>query len=166
MLVGHPEAVDQAAQRIAMKLPLAEFTRLAVERQAGSDFWAIGPAALVSPQAVTAGVKRFTLTVSVRNRLTSDLAFEFDASPDPDILRTWQTTLEDKVAHLRMSMEAYEVQQGFGRIVASPVGQRLAALVQAARYLPVRNATVPSHTKPVIFGLDSGPREVNQYPKQ
>jgi hypothetical protein len=166
MLVGHPEAVDQAAQRIAMKLPLAEFTRLAVERQTGSDFWAIGPAALVSPQAVTAGVKRFTLTVSVRNRLTSDLGFEFDASPDPDILRTWQTTLEDKVAHLRMSMEAYEVQQGFGRIVASPVGQRLAALVQAARYLPVRNATVPSHTKPVIYGLDSGPREVNQYPKQ
>ena len=29
-----------------MKLPLGEFTRLAVERQAGSDFWAIGPAAL------------------------------------------------------------------------------------------------------------------------
>jgi hypothetical protein len=166
MLVGHPEAVDQATQRIAMKLPLAEFTRLAVERQAGSDFWVIGPAALLGPQAVSAGVKRFTLTVSVRNNLASDLAFEFEAAPDADTVQKWQATLEDNVAHLRLSMEAYEVQQGFGRIVDSPVGHRLAALVQAARYLPVRNATVPSHTKPVIYGLDSGPREVNQYPKQ
>jgi hypothetical protein len=171
MLVGYPEAVDQAAQRIAMKLPLAEFTRLAVEQQAGSDLWAIGPAALVGPQAVSAGVKRFTLTVSVRNRLTSDLAFEFDAAPDADTLRTWPATLgsaalEGNAVHVRMSMEAYEVQQGFGPIVASPVGQRLAALVQGTRYLPARNATVPSHTKPVIYGLDSGPREVNQYPKQ
>jgi hypothetical protein len=166
MLVGHPEAVDQAAQRIAMKLPLADFTRLAVERQGSNDFWAIGPAALVGPQAVSAGVKRFTLTVSARNRLSSDLAFEFEAAPDADTIEKWQATLEDNVAHLRMSMEADEVQQGFGPIVASPVGQRLAALVQAARFLPARNTTVPSHTKPVIYGLDSGPREVNQYPKQ
>jgi len=171
MLVGRPEAVDQAAQRIAMKVPLGEFTRLAVERQGSSDFWAIGPAALVGPQAVSAGVKRFTLTVSVRNRLSSDLALEFDAAPDADTLRTWETTLggatlEGNAVHLRTSLEADEVQQGFGPIVASPVGQRLAALIQAARYLPVHTATVPNHTKPVIYGLDGGPREVNQYPKQ
>ena len=166
MLVGHPEAVDKAAERIAMKGLPTDLTRLAQERQGRSEFWAIGPAALVGPLAVNAGVKRFTLTVSARNRLTSDLALEFDAAPDADTVQKWQATLEDNVAHLRLSMEADEVQEGFGRIVASPVGQRLAALVQAARYLPVRNATVPSHTKPVIYGLDGGPKEVNQYPKQ
>ena len=166
MLVGHPDAVDQAVQRLAMKSPPAEFTRLAQERQAKSEFWATGPAALVGPQAVSAGVKRFTLAVSLRNALTSDLAFEFNEPPDADTLRTWQATLEGNVAHVRMSMEADEVRQRFGQIAASPVGQRLAALIQAARYLPVRNTVAPSHTKPVIYGLEGGPREVNQYPKR
>jgi hypothetical protein len=166
MLVGHPEAVDQATQRIAMKGPPTDLTRLAQERQGSSEFWAIGPAALIGPQAITAGVIRFTLTVSVRDQLASDLAFEFSRAPDADTLQKWQATLEDNVAHIKTSMEADEAQRTFGRIIASPVGQHLATLVQAARYLPVRNAIVPNHTKPVIYGLDSGPREVNQYPKQ
>jgi hypothetical protein len=59
-------------------------------------------------------------------------------------------------------MEANEVQKRFGQIVASPFGQRLAALVKAARYLPVRNTTVPSQTKPVVYGLDGGPKEMNK----
>ena len=171
MLVGHPDAVDQAAQRIAMNNPAAELTRLAQERQSNSDFWAIGPAALVGPQAVSAAAKRFTLTVSMRDRLTSDLAFEFDRAPDPDALRTWLSTLgpatlEGNVVHVRMSMEADEVRQRFGQIAASPVGQRMASLVLAARYLPVRHTIVPNNTRPVIYGLDGGPREVNQYPKR
>ena len=47
------------------------------------------------------------------------------------------------------------MQQKFGQIAGSPLGQGLAALVEAARYLPVRDNTVPKQTKPIIYGLDS-----------
>jgi hypothetical protein len=163
MLVGTADAVDQAAQRIAMKGPLSDLARSAEERQ-NSEFWVTGSARIVGPQAVSAGVKRFWLTVSVRNRLTSDLAFEFNGVPSAKTLEMLPAgaTLEGNVVHARMSMEADEVQKKFGEIVASPVGERLAALVEAARYLPVRDLTIQRQTKPVIYGLDSGPKVVNQ----
>jgi hypothetical protein len=164
MLVGTADLVDQAAQRIAMRVPLSELARSAEERQASSEFWASGSAQIVGPQALNAGVKRFWLTVSIRNRLTSDLAFEFNGVPSAKTLEMLPggATLEGNVLHARMSMEADEVQMKFGQIVASPVGERLAALVEAARYLPVRDLTIQRQTKPVIYGLDSGPKVVNQ----
>ncbi len=171
MLVGHADAVDLAIQRIAMKGPPAELTRWARERQANSEFWSVGPARFVGPQAVSAGVKRFSLSVSIRNHLMSDMDFEFDEAPGADSLRLWQTTLggatlEGKVVHVRTSMEADEAQQRFGQIAASPLGQSLAALVKASRYLPARDTTVPRPARPVIYGLDGGPKEVNQLPKR
>jgi hypothetical protein len=171
MLVGHADAVDEAVQRLAMKAPPTALTRMAAERQASSEFWAIGSAGVVGPQAVSAGVERFSLTVSVRNGLTSDAAFEFDGAPSADTLGKWQTTLgetvlEGEVVHHRLSMEADEAQQKFGQIAASPLGQRLADLVQAARYLPARDTTVLRQNKPVIYGLDSGPKEVTQLPSR
>src|SRR2546426_1776751 len=62
ILVGHSDAVDQSVRRIEMKDPPTELTRLAEERQASSEFWATGSAGLVGPEAVSAGVKRFSLT--------------------------------------------------------------------------------------------------------
>ncbi len=93
MLFGHADAVDQAVQRIAMKAPPTELTRLAQERQASSEFWAIGSAGLAGPQAVNSGVKRFLLTVWIRNNLTSDVALEFNGVPSPNALSMWQTKL-------------------------------------------------------------------------
>jgi hypothetical protein len=167
MLVGTAGAVDDAVRRINMKVPPSELTRLAEERQASSEFWAVGSAGLIGPQLLSAGVKRFSLIVSVRDRLISDVAFEFNGMPDERTLRMWQSrlgnaTLEGNALHLRMAMEADEVQAKFGRIAAGPVGERLAALVKASRYLPVRDASVPLQTKPAIYGLDDGPRVVNQ----
>jgi len=46
-------------------------------------------------------------------------------------------------------------------IVSSPIGQRLGMLVKAAGKLPGRDAK-PDRTRPVIYGLDGGPREVKQ----
>ena len=160
MLIGHPDAVDQAVQRIARKAPLSELVRSAGERQDKSDLWAIGSPRFISPEAVSAGVKRFDLTVSLRNRFASDLAFEFDGIPKAGTILA-AATVEGNVAHARMSMEPDEVRQKFGQIAASTVGQRLAALVQAAKYLPVPNPTLPKRTKAVIYGLDGGPKEVN-----
>jgi hypothetical protein len=171
MLVGHADAVDQAIQRIAMNGPPTELTRLAEERQASSEFWAIGSAGLVGPGVVSAGMKRFLLTVWIRDRVTSDVAFEFNGVPSANTLRTWQAklgnaTVEGDAVHLRVSMEAAEVQQMLRQTAASPLGQGLAALVEAARYLPVRDTTAPMRAKPMIYGLDDGPREVKQYPTQ
>jgi hypothetical protein len=146
--------------------------RLAGEQQASSEFWAVGPASLVGPQAVSTGVKRFLLTVSIKDRLTSDLALDFDEVPSAETIQTWQTTLgaatlEGNAVCARISMEADEVQQKFAQIADSPLGERLAALVEAAQYLPTHNTTVPAaaapkSAKPVIYGLDGGPRELGQ----
>jgi hypothetical protein len=168
-LVGHADAVDQAVQRIAAKGPPAELTRLAEERQAGSDFWAVGSAGFAGQQAMSAGVKRFSLAVSIRNRLTSDLSFEFDGIPSADTLALWQTfgaaTVEGNVVHVKTSMEADEVKRKFDQIATSPHGRQLGELITAARYLPAPDSSVPKQTKPVIYGLDSGPKEVNQLPR-
>jgi hypothetical protein len=167
MLIGHAEAVDQAAQRIATQGPLSELTRSAVQRQADSDFWAVGSAKLLDAQTASAGMKRFSLTASTRDRFASDTAFEFDGVPDADTLRTWLAslggaTIEGSAVHVRVSMEPDEAPQWFPQIAVSPLGQRLGTLVKAARYLPARDATSTGRTKPVIYGLDSGPKEVNQ----
>jgi hypothetical protein len=170
MLVGHSDAVDQAVQRIAAKGPPAELTHLAEERQAGSDFWAVGSAGFAGPQAVSAGAKRFSLAISIREHLASDLFLEFDGIPGANTLGLWQptfgvATLEGNVVHVKTSMEADEVRRKFGQIAASPHGRRLADLITAARYLPAPGSSVPKPTKPIIYGLESGPKEVTQLPR-
>jgi hypothetical protein len=135
-LLGHAEAVDRAAQRIAMEGPPADL-------QANGEFWAAGPAG-------QAGVKRVSLTVTIRDRVTSDLAFEFDGVPDTS---KWpDAVIEGNVVHVRT---------GDGQIAGNPLAQRLASLLMAARYLPQRGVTEAGHARPVIYGLDSGPKEVN-----
>ena len=164
ILIGNSDAVDQAVQRVSTASPLAELALMALERQADSEFWAVGSAKLAGREAIMAGVKRFSLMASMRDRLTSDTAFEFDRAPDATAIRAWLSTLGDakidgNVVHARMSMETDETRKSIGKIAASPLGQRLEALVQSARYLPVRDTATTKHTRPVIFGLDDGPRE-------
>jgi len=148
MLIGHPDAVDEALQRLARKAPLSELLRSAEDRQSKSDFWVFASPGFLESQSLTAGVKRFDLTLSVQNGLDSDLVVEFDGSPNPATIRAWraESTLEGNVAHLKVSVE--------GQILA-----RLKPLAQAAKYLQAPES--PKHAKPVIYGLDGGPREVN-----
>ena len=161
MLTGHADAVDQAMQRIASKGPATELTRSYEARQGNSEFWAVGSARLAGPQASSAGVKQFALTVWIRNRVTTDIALELNGMPSGNALQTWQkrfgsgATVEGNAVHVRTAIEAEELQQKLGEITAGPLGQSLAALVQAARYLPVRDQSVPKQTKPIIYGLDS-----------
>jgi hypothetical protein len=167
MLIGPPDLVNQAAQRINSKAFPTEWASLAEERQASCEFWAIASPSAVGPQAVNAGLKRFSMIVSIRDRFISDLAFEFNGIPNPNTIKTWQTslgplTLEGNVAHVRTAMEANEVQQKFGQIAASPLGERLSEMVAAAKYLPARDTSVPKQTHPVIYGLEGGPKVVNQ----
>jgi hypothetical protein len=166
MLIGRTQAVDEALQRIATDAPLTEWARQAKQRQASSDFWAMGSTKLAGQEAATAGVKRFTVTASMRADLTSDASFEFDRVPEASTLRTWpaalgETTIDGNTVSVRMSMEADQVQKMFPQIAASLLGRRLGALIQASRYLPVRDAGTV-RTKPTIYGLDDGPKEVKQ----
>jgi hypothetical protein len=167
LLLGHGDAVDQAARRVAGPDWPSDLTRLAEEKQASCEFWVIGSPGLAGPQAASTGLKRFTMAVYIRDRLISDIAFEFNGTPSPAVLKNLQTavgpiSLEGNIAHYRMSMEANEVQQKFAQIAASPAGKQLSALVAAAKYIPARDTSVPKQTKPVIYGLDDGPRVVNQ----
>ena len=166
LMIGHADAVDQALQRLAADNPLGDLAVTALKRTGDSEFWAVWSAKLASPEAVSAGVKRFVLTASMRDRLASDTVFEFDAAPDPSTTRTWMSTLADakiegNAVRVRTSMEADEARRSGSQIASSAFGQRLGPIVKSARYLPMRDTGTTVRTKPVIFGLDGGPQEVH-----
>lgn len=163
MLIGPAGDVDEAAQRIAKKLAPPPLARLASDpRQGNSALWAIASAGLAGPPAVAAGVKQFALAFTIRERLRSDLTLQFEGTPSTGALRLWPSggdvALEDNGIHVRTSTEAGELPQRLREIAASPLGQGVAALINIAQYLPLRDGNVSSRTKPVIYGLDDGPK--------
>ena len=165
LLIGHADAVDQAFQRLLTSSPLSELASKGLERRADSEFWMVGSAKIAGSEAVAAGVKLFWLTASTRGGLTSDTTYEFNGAPEADKIRVWLSTLldpkmEGNAVHVRSSMEENETRKGLGQIMASPLGQHLGTLIKSARYLPVRDTATTVHTKPVIYGLDDGAREV------
>ncbi len=165
LLIGHAEQVDQALRRMQSNFPPSELAQVAQQYQSQNEFWVTGAAGLIGPQAVSQGVRHFSLAVSIRNRMTSDLAIEFVGAPSARVVQALEksmgaVTLEGNTIHLRTSMEANEVAQRFGAIVDGPFGQPLGALIESAKYLPERDHTAPRQTKPVIYGLDDGPKEV------
>ena len=166
-LIGHDQAVDAAAQRVALKLAPSDWTQNAEAWQSGSDLWVVGSGDLLGAEAVSTGLQRFSLTVWAADTLTSEMVFEFNAPPAGDALRKWQAVLgavepEGTILRWRTAVNAEELRQSLDRIVASPLGQDLAQLVRAARYLPVRPPSAPKSARPVIYGLDDGPRTVGQ----
>jgi hypothetical protein len=166
LMIGHTDAVDQALQRLATDNPLGDLAVTALQRTGDREFWAVWSAKMASPEAASAGVKRFALTASLRDRLTSDTVFEFDGAPDPSTTHAWMSTLGDakiegNAVRVRLSMEAEETRRSGSQIALSALGQRLGPIVKSARYLPMRDTGTAPRTKPVIFGLDGGPQEVH-----
>jgi hypothetical protein len=166
MLFGHRGAVDEAAQRIAAPAsttgPTSELTEFAAERQASSEFWATASGQLAGTEAMSDHLHRLSLALSFKDRVASDFAFEFDGPPSAKALQTWQTPLgeaklEGNTLYASTSMEAKDVPEKFGQIVASPLGERLVALVGAAKSLPLRDLNALKETHPVIYGLEGGP---------
>jgi hypothetical protein len=93
------------------------------------------------------------------------MTFEFNGPPDAKTLQMLTApTVEGNNARARIAMDANEMQQKFGEIAAGPVGERLAIVVEAARHLPARDLNVLKQTRPVIYGLDDGPKVVRQQP--
>jgi hypothetical protein len=159
MFIGHADAVDQAVRRLSINGPPSELTQAAWELQGSGEFWAVGKAGLAGSEADTAGMKDFSMTVSIGSKLAGDAAFQFEKEPPAGAVQLWQTTLgattlEDGVLHVRLSMEPDEVKEKFGAIASSPLGRRLAGLVKAAQYLPVRDPNAPKKPGPVINGLN------------
>jgi hypothetical protein len=170
MLVGHADAVDQALQRLSQddSLPPSESIRVFEQRQNTRELWAVGSAAF-APEAAGAGAQRFSLALSIGNSLTSDVTLELAAAPGPDTIHMWpalgKAAVEGNKLRFRTSVEPEEAQK-FGQLAASPLAQRLAALVSTSRYLPMHDTAAPKLDKPVIFGLEGGPKVVNQYQNQ
>jgi hypothetical protein len=151
--------VDQAVRRLSINSPPAYLTRAAWELQGSGEFWVVGKAGLAGSEAVAAGMKDFSMAVSIGSKLASDVAFEFEKEPAASAVQTWKTTLgvatlEDGVLHVRLSMEPDEAKEKFGGIVASMLGRHLAGLVKAAQYLPVRDPNAAKKPGPVINGLN------------
>ena len=71
----------------------------------------------------------------MRDRLTSDMAVEFSVPPNPMMFQSKlaSATIEGNTAHMRLSMDANDVQQRFSQIVAGPFGPSLAAMIDARR---------------------------------
>ncbi len=162
ILMGHAEAVDWAMQRIDWKGPLSSLAQNAEQHQATAELWVIGGPAAGGPAAMRAGIRQIALTVWVRDRLTSDMSVEFSAPPLPAMFHSniATTSIEGNTAHMRLSMDANDVQQKFSQIASGPLGPSLSAMIDAAHYLPARAAAAPVSKRPVIYGLDDTPREV------
>ncbi len=162
ILFGVPAAVDLAVQRIATQAPLLDTGRFAEQQQNESEIWAIRSNRLLGQQAMRAGVKQFSLAVSIQDRLLSDQAWELNHAPEAG---AWPANItgaviEGNLVHVRGAMAIDDVQEKFGVIAATSLAQDLGTLVKLARYFPA--PTPVTHTKPVIDGLDDGPKEVRQ----
>jgi hypothetical protein len=162
VLLGHADAVDWAVQRINWKGQLSPLAQSAEQRQANAELLAIGGPGAAGPQGMRAGIRQIALTVWVRDRLTADMAVEGSAPPPPTMFHSKlaSTSIEGNTARMRLSMDANEIQQKFSQIATGPLGPSLTAMLDAAHYLPAREAQAPLHKKPVIYRLDDGPREV------
>ena len=144
---------------------MSESTCLAQERQLNSGFWAVGSARFIGPPADSASLQRFSLELSAQDRFASDATFEFNAAPATGPIPFWPTlgdaAIANNAVHTRKLMEGDEAQPGVAQMANSSLGRRLAALVTAGHYLPFRDITVLKKTKPVIYGLDDGPKVIN-----
>ncbi len=166
-LIGQPDAVDQATQRIAFNGPSTDWTRMAEKWQSGSDFWVVGSGEILGLEAAATGLRQFSVTVWAGEQLSVDMVFDFSAPLSAEALAKWQAALgpvepEGNTIHFRTSVGADELNAKLARFTESPLGQPLASLVQAAQVLPVRESAKPRPTKPVIYGLDNGPRTVGE----
>lgn len=93
VLIGPSAAVDQASQRLTADDALGELASVAQQRPVTQAFWMSESVKLAGEGAVSAGVKRFELTASMQDRLTSDTAFEFDTAPE--VIGAWLKDLGD-----------------------------------------------------------------------
>ncbi len=153
LLFGNAAAVDQALRRLTARSAIAS------ETHSGDDFWAVVSPALLGADAEKAGVKRLTLSMTLSDRLATDSSFELNAPPDA---QQWPASLsaasvEGNVVHLKSSIEPAALAQAMGLIAADPSGQSLTALAKVARALPTNQI---DHSKPVIYGLDDGPKQL------
>jgi len=155
LVIGPSDAVDQAVRRMSLDNPPSDSMRLAMRRQAMTDFWAFAPAASHSTSAT---LKRFSLDVWIDDRLRSALALEFDGAPDGNALTPWgpvmKGALEGNVLHVLSIIEPIDVQQRLSQVAANPLGDYLTTLVQTTHHLPGRDGPVRTPAKPVIYGLE------------
>jgi hypothetical protein len=159
MLVGHVNAVDQALARIAEQGPPSDLARLGeTKMNQGAEFWAVGRSSFVLPEAASAGAAWSTLTIWIRDAVTTEFAFDLAGPPSQAVLRDAQAKLgtfwvQGNTILTRTSLSGDQVTAEFSKMAAGPVGQQLSLLVAAAQFTPGRDPNAPKR-RPVIVGLD------------
>jgi hypothetical protein len=101
--------------------------------------------------ATQSGLGEFASIAEQRHAAAEFWAIGSDA-PAVDVLLRWSVASGNSSAD--------ELESSLKEIVSSPLGQRLGILVKAARKLPGRDSK--TDPRPVIYGLEGGPREVKQ----
>ena len=157
MVIGAAAQVDLAIQRLSKDDPPPELARSAVRRQANGDLWAASSGSAAGLDAVNAGAKRILVLASMRSLLTSESVFEFSRAPDGNAITalvagSGLASVEANAVRIRASIEPDHIQQSVPDIAASPLGEYLRALLNAGRYIPVRDPA-KSQLKPKIAGL-------------
>jgi hypothetical protein len=157
MVIGATAQVDLAIQRLSKDDPPPELARSAARRQANGDLWAASSGSAAGLDAVTAGAKRISVLASMRSRLTSESVFEFSHPPDGNAIAALVAgpgfaSVEANAVRVKASIEPDHIQQNVPDIAASPFGEYLRVLLNASRYIPVRDPA-KSQPKPKIAGL-------------
>ncbi|HLG99060.1 MAG TPA: hypothetical protein VKX49_22300 [Bryobacteraceae bacterium] len=165
VLIGPAEAVDGAAQRVALQLPLGEMQLFAEQQAARGRYWLVAAGWTAGPKAVAAGLRRIAVSLSVTDQILADAAFEFNGPADPNVLPKWQANLggfaiDGGTVHFRTAIGAPDIETRLGAMTESPLGQQLGQVLKIARSLPAPDDST-TRSKPVIYGLDNGPQEVN-----
>ena len=157
MVIGVAAQDDLAIQRLSKDEPPPGLARSAVRRQANGDLWAASSGSAAGLDAVDAGAKRISVSASMRTRLTSESVFEFNRAPDENAITalvpgSGLASVEANAVRVRASIESDHIQQNVPDIAASPLGEYLRVLLNAGRYIPVRDPA-KSQLKPKIAGL-------------
>ena len=159
ILAGDAESVDRALERLAADGPLSDLAALALERQGNSDVWVAGSGKMAVSRPIDGEIARFSIAASIQEQFNADLLLDFKRVPDAGVIRNWPrmmhtVTFDGDIAHISIRMEGDEVLRRFDEIAASLVGERLGALLAAARHIPATSANTAGHDKPVVYGLD------------
>jgi hypothetical protein len=158
LLFGDAGSVDQALERLKSQAPAASGQKV------NEPIWAVLSRALLGPQEEKAGVERITVSVAMSDRLSIDSSYELSAPADK---QAWPAsmpgaTVDGNGVHWKSSVEAPALEETLARLGSDPAGRSLGALAGVARSLPTNQPAPIDHSKPVIYGLDDGPRQLNR----
>lgn len=182
IVLGTPALVDQAVAR--MHAPVAAdspLIRRARELAPRDDFWmAAHPSAMASSSDMARNLEAFSFGVNVQRQFWMEARFDThseeiaeqlagaledgqDETADSPLARAMVVDTNGSVVEIHATADARSVVLDFAKQVREFAGEQVGTLVASLRTAAAaaaKPAPEPPPRKPVIYGLDDGPREV------